>query len=236
MRHGDLMFYELKHTPYAEEMMDGTTLSIEELLLVESALDRINFLSGSFFRVAEWLADQYKVHHNSSREEFTFLDIGCGGGGLLRYLADFAFKKALSIKFFGVDTNSKLISIAQLKSKDKHFIEYSSERLETTIRSYSLIYSNLVLHHIAPEEIDAFLTLTKQRAKIATRHEDIARSIPGLLLAKIIPHLVTTSPIVHHDAVVSVYRSYSKSEWQDKALSCGYNCMQTFPQRVLLQT
>ncbi len=227
------MKQSLEHRPLAEERMDSLVLSKNEMLGVEQALNRINYLSGNFFRIAHWLRDEYRKKNSA---EFSFADIGCGGGGLLRYLESYARRNNFKVKFYGIDLNETLISIANSYNTKEESINYSRNCLEQTDSTYSLINTNLVLHHLLPEEIQAFLKLTKERATVGTRHEDLLRSRRGLYLASIFPKLVTKSAVVHHDAKVSVYRSYSREQWKLMANESGYEFKAIFPERALLTT
>ncbi len=225
----------LEQRPYLQELMDQKGLSLQELSAVEITLNRINYLSGNFYRTANWLKVQYKKLNHKLSEEFSFADIGCGGGGLLRYLHNFAKINNLNIKFYGIDLNKTLISIAESYNNESQ-INYSSERLEEVERNYSLINTNLVLHHLDPTEILPFLHLTKRKAVLAVRHEDLLRTKKGLLLANLFPKVITRSKVVHHDARVSVYRSYNHQEWERQAIESSYQVSKVFPERILLES
>ncbi len=75
------------------------------------------------------------------------LDLGCGNGRLIDLLKD------LDIKYVGIDSSEKLISLAKQKYPKHEFLKANALKLPFKDNSFDKIISIAVLHHIPSREL-----------------------------------------------------------------------------------
>jgi hypothetical protein len=100
-----------------------------------------------------------------------------------------------------------------------------------------IVTCSLFLHHLDPPDVVRTLSRCASAAGRRLLVHDLVRTRTGLALVYVIPRVVTTSPVVHTDAVLSVRAAYTRDELADLARSAGlqgFELRPSFPQRMLL--
>lgn len=75
------------------------------------------------------------------------LDLGCGNGRLTELLKD------LDIKYIGIDSSEKLISLAKKKYPNYEFLKADALKLPFENNSFDKVISIAVLHHIPSRKL-----------------------------------------------------------------------------------
>jgi hypothetical protein len=87
--------------------------------------------------------------------------------------------------------------------------------------AHDVVISSLFLHHLEDDQVVTLLsTLARARPRLVLI-DDLRRSRWGLALAFCASHLLSRSPVVHHDALVSVARAFRPSEVAALATCAG---------------
>jgi hypothetical protein len=81
--------------------------------------------------------------------------------------------------------------------------------------------SSLFLHHLDRERAVSLLGRMAQAARRLVLVNDLRRNIGGLVLVGVASHLVTTSSVVHVDAVRSVRAAFTLGEARSLAQDAG---------------
>lgn len=107
----------------------------------------------------------------------TILDIGCGGGDVLRRLALWAKHDGLTPCFVGADPDSRAIQYANTEPvpANTRFVCTTAQDLAAAGERFDIVLSNHVLHHLSDSEVTA---LCHDSTTLATRlvlHADIHR-------------------------------------------------------------
>lgn len=206
----------LRKRVHYEELMDQPDISRAELERSLSDLEIVNRWLGGMAAIRPHILPVMNRFH-------TILDVACGGGEVLRMLADCAREKALKVDFVGIDVNPRVIDIASSRSEANEnirFFQADARSLPFNDQSFDLVISSTFLHHLKPG--DAVLAL-KEAARV-TRHRmvfvDLIRSdicwIGILILSRLI-----FGRISHHDGPVSFRKAYIPSELLELASQAG---------------
>ncbi|MBA2333818.1 MAG: methyltransferase domain-containing protein, partial [Blastocatellia bacterium] len=101
--------------------------------------------------------------------EFSVLDVGCGSGELLRYVAEFARGSGRTARLTGIDLNE--ISASITSSVSHNFPEISSVsgdafKLPFADGEFDYSISSLFFHHLADDQIPLVLN---EMSRVASR-------------------------------------------------------------------
>jgi ubiquinone/menaquinone biosynthesis C-methylase UbiE len=93
------------------EIMDDFEM---EGLILQNALDKIASINRLLGGNKVTLDGVIKlIKSNPKQEKITIIDVGCGNGDMLRYLADYAKKNDLIFDLIGIDANNFTINHAK---------------------------------------------------------------------------------------------------------------------------
>lgn len=144
----------------------------------------------------------------------TLLDIGCGGGDLARSLVRWAARDGFQLQVTGIDPDPRAHAwavgrpgVAGLSFRQAH-----SRDLVAEGRSFDVVISNHVLHHLDEASLQAFLVDSRRLARVLVVHSDIARSRWAYLLFSVATRPFFPGSFIRADGLVSIRRSYTASE------------------------
>lgn len=142
----------------------------------------------------------------------TVLDIGCGGGDIARLLAGWSARDNLKVEITGIDPDGRACDHAsRRKTQSVNFRQAASADLVREGRSYDVVISNHVLHHLQPAQLAAFLADSQNLASRLCLHNDLRRSVAayGLFSLAALPF---RGSFIRPDGLVSIRRSYTVAE------------------------
>lgn len=135
------------------------------------------------------------------------VDIGCGTGYVLRWLARFG-SLGPDVELVGVDFNRDLIEeAAHLAAEEGLDVRFEHGDALRRKDGADIYISTGVLHHFEPEHLVEFFE--RQRDAKAIVHFDFRPSRLAWLGAWIFHELRMRHPLSRHDGVVSAIRAYS---------------------------
>ena len=135
------------------------------------------------------------------------VDIGCGTGYVLRWLARFESLGA-DVELVGVDFNRDLIEeAAHLATRESLNVRFEhGDALRREGDAAAIFISTGVLHHIEPDRLAEFFA--RQRESQAVVHVDFRPSRLAWLGSWTFHQLRMRHPLSRHDGVVSAQRAY----------------------------
>jgi SAM-dependent methyltransferase len=150
----------------------------------------------------------------------TVLDLACGGGDLTLALARRAAAAGLPIRVAGCDLSPTAVERAReaaaARGLDVPFFTHDAlagpPALTDTGQPYDVLTCSLFLHHLDEERAVALLTRMREQAGAAVLVHDLLRSKAGWLLAWLASRVLSTSPVVRTDALLSVEGALSFPE------------------------
>lgn len=164
----------------------------------------------------------------------TLLDIGCGGGDVPVMLSRWAARDGLRLEITAIDPDPRASRFAAERHSTTgvRFRQSTAAELAGEGLSYDLVVSNHVLHHLAEEELPAFLAESAALCHGTVIHSDLRRSTGAyaLFFAGSWPF---TGSFIRQDGLTSIRRSYNSAELQ-AAAPPGWHVHRRAPFRNLL--
>lgn len=162
------------------------------------------------------------------------LDVGCGGGDLVRRLARWTARDGLTASFVGIDTDPRAIEFAQrqptsdnilFSCTDSHALVLAKERFDVVI-------SNHVLHHLSDTERHVLCQDSAQLATQLALHNDIHRDDLAYALFPL-AGIVCRHSFIVEDGLRSIRRAFTQAELSKNCLS-GWEVTRSAPFRLQL--
>lgn len=214
----------------ARERMDDPALDGSVHVEALRGLARLNALSATSGLL--WRALRGRV---AERGKLRALDLACGGGDVTLALSR---RAGGALEIDGCDRSPTALEHARSQARRRgakvRFFEHDVLRGELP-GGYDVYICSLFLHHL--EEDQAVELLARMSLAQALLVHDLARCGPGLLLSRLVPPLVTRSPVVHEDAVLSVRNAFTPGEVRvltERAGLAGAHVSRHWPFRFLV--
>jgi 2-polyprenyl-3-methyl-5-hydroxy-6-metoxy-1,4-benzoquinol methylase len=208
-----MIFLNTKKRSNAVEIMDDFALEGETLRDALDKIAKINQLLGGNKLTLQGVA---KLLENTSKAtEIKIVDIGCGNGDMLRYLADYAKNNDWTFKLIGVDANNFTINHAINLSKEYSNISYLCEDIfdtEFDNLKYDIVLCTLTLHHFKENEIEKLMSQFFKNASIGIVVNDLQRSAVAYRLFQALCFVFQLNKMSREDGLVSILRGFKRSE------------------------
>ncbi len=201
------------------ELMDLPTAGEIETRHALREIDTINKLLGGYNVIFDAL-DQLQW----SNKTLTIVDLGCGGGDMLRAIADWALQRKRHVNLIGIDYNPVMTAYAREESIVFPNIHYRTmnvldERLLD--EKADVIINSLFCHHFDQEQLVTLMRRMHQLASQAVIINDIHRHWFAYYSIKVLTALFSRNALVRYDAALSVARSLTRREWQAVLADAG---------------
>lgn len=143
----------------------------------------------------------------------TVLDIGCGGGDLAVMLAGWAARDGKAMRITGIDPDPRAAQFARRRPAmpGVEFRQAHSGDLVSEGRSFDVVISNHVLHHLAPDELQQLLAHSEILAAGKALHNDLVRN-PAAFALFSVAALPFRHSFIREDGLTSIRRSYTPAE------------------------
>ncbi|MEM0995073.1 MAG: methyltransferase domain-containing protein [Bacteroidota bacterium] len=206
------MLVDLTHRSEEEEIMDDLDSSGEIIDQTLKELEIINRLLGGNQISVKALV---QLLQQSAKKEITLLDLGCGGGDILMLMADWARKHNYTIHFIGIDANPSIVAYA--RNNCKAYPEISFQCLNIFSAEYreldcDVVHASLFTHHFTQEQLFDLFQIFKQQAQLGIIINDLHRHTLAYYSIKWLTKFFSKSPMVQHDAALSVARSFRRDD------------------------
>lgn len=212
---------DLSRRSTESEWLDDADVNPAELALVLHDLARFNGAMLGYWPVITWLRRATKDAR--SDQAFTLVDVGCGYGDLLRVIRRWARKRGLSIKLIGLDLSRQTIAIARAASDDADEIDYQVADVFEFRSSVPVdfVVSSLLTHHLSDAMIVKFLRWMENTARKGWLVYDLQRHVVPYLFIGLMGKLTRLNKTVIHDGKISVARSLTRVEWNQRIAAAG---------------
>lgn len=191
------------------ERMDDPTCDPERLANTYRQFAMVNRLVGG------WDAAYRRHLRPLTRpgEPLRLLDLGCGGGDLLVWLADRFRRDGAEVEALGADPDERAIRFARERPAPPgvRFVRADAARLVVAGERFDVVVSNHLLHHLGDAEVT---TLCRELERLGPRlvlHNDIRRSDVALALFPL-SSLAFRRSFVTGDGLRSIRRSFTAAE------------------------
>lgn len=194
------------------EKMDDFSISGLELRKTLITLGRINKWLGGNRVTMNGMKEVLNGH--PKEETITILDLGCGGGDILRDVAEFGKQKGYSFKIIGVDANKSTLGYAKELSQsfpDIGFLHCDIFSEEFQRMEYDLVLTSLFFHHFDDKQLESLIKGILEKASIGIVVNDLHRHAMAYFLFRLLC-LFTTNNMVREDGLISILKGFKRDE------------------------
>jgi 2-polyprenyl-3-methyl-5-hydroxy-6-metoxy-1,4-benzoquinol methylase len=210
------------------ELMDESA-SYEQFRGCLRDLERVNRTVLAYRPTLQWL----KQFSGLSVSPLHILDVGSGGGDVLRRIERWARARNVSVQLTGLDLNPHSARAARESAPAASRIEWVTSDVfaYTPRRRVDLIISSIFTHHLADPDIVRFIQWMEQTATRGWFINDLSRGWQSWYLFRMLARLMRWHPFVVHDGPISIQRSFRPEDWRRYLAAAGLttNQAQIFP-------
>jgi SAM-dependent methyltransferase len=188
------------------ELMDGDC-SYEEFRDCLRSLETVNRWLLGYRPTLTWL----EWLPRGLREPMHIVDVGCGGGDLLRQISTWARRRGTAVQLTGIDLNPYAARAAAESTPREFGIEWitGDAMLFQPKKKIDIVVSSLTAHHLEDDEVVALLRWMEATAQEGWFINDLERAEWSYRLFG----WVRWHPIVRHDGPVSFRRAFRREDW-----------------------
>jgi 2-polyprenyl-3-methyl-5-hydroxy-6-metoxy-1,4-benzoquinol methylase len=192
------------------ELMDGDC-SYEDFRDCLRSLEKVNRWLLGYRPTLAWLE---RLSHGS-RDPVHIVDVGSGGGDLLRQIAGWARRRGLAVRLTGIDLNPYAACAAAESTPKELGIEWvtGDALMYRPEKPVDIVVSSLMAHHLEDEEIITLLRWTEATAQVGWFINDLERSEWSCRMFGRLGRMVGWHRYVRHDGPVSFRRAFWEEDW-----------------------
>ena len=199
----------------ATEIMDDFSISGKILRNTLNTLAHINKWLGGNKVTLNGL--KKVINNHPKREPIIIVDLGCGGGDILRKVSKYGKKEGYLFKLIGIDANKDATVYAREISKNYPEISFIncdvfSEEFESV--KCDIVLTTLFLHHFKEDQIIDLLSSLKKRAKLGIVVNDLHRHPTAYYLFKLVCLTIKNKMIIE-DGLTSILRGFKRKELEN---------------------
>lgn len=191
------------------EWMDAGRLGAVELETCLRHIAAINRLSGAYRPTLAWLSRLSRPNR-----PLRLLDIGCGYGDMARRIARWAEGQGRALEILAADLNPRAVRVARAATPPGLPISYACADVFALEEPQDVIISSLFAHHLDHDGVVRFLRWMEAHAAQGWFVNDLHRHALPYRVARLAAAALPVSPIVAHDAPVSVARAFTPADWR----------------------
>ncbi len=192
------------------ELMDGDC-SYEEFRECLRSLEQINRWLLGYRPTLAWLERLPR----GLRDPVHILDVGSGGGDLLRQIASWARRRGIAVQLTGIDLNPYAArAAAEFTPKELGITWVTSDAMVyRPEKPIDIVVSSLLAHHLEDEEIVALLRWMEATVQVGWFINDLERAERCCRMFGWVARVLGWHRFVRHDGPVSFRRAFRKEDW-----------------------
>jgi len=173
-------------------------------------LEQVNRWSLGYRPTLAWL--DRLVDFARTGEPLRIVDVGCGGGDLLRRLDEWARRRGVEVKLVGVDLNPYAARAAREFGGDDG-IEWVTGNAFSYPGDVDVAVSSLFTHHLEETEVVRFLEWMELKARRGWFVNDLCREAVPYYAFGVLAKVAGCHRFVQHDGPVSFRRAFREDDW-----------------------
>jgi len=193
------------------ELMDGDC-SYGDFHGCLRSLEQINRWLMGYRPTLSWLK---RLPHGLA-DPLHIVDVGCGGGDLLRKIAGWARKRGTVVQLTGIDLNPFAARAAAESTPEELEIAWvtGNALMYRPEKPVDIVVSSLTAHHLEDEEIVALLRWMEATAQVGWFINDLERSEWSCRMFAWVERLAGWHRFVRHDGPASFRRAFRQEDWE----------------------
>jgi SAM-dependent methyltransferase len=169
--------------------------------------------------------------HEAQRIPLRILDVGFGGGDMLRRIERWAAQRNLPVQLTGIDLNPYAARAAAEFTPPGSRIQWLTGDAYSYTEPVDIILSALLTHHLETPDLVRFLAWSDATARRGWFINDLCREPVPARLFTLLAGTLRWHRFVQHDGPVSFRRSFREPDWQHLLTASGVPLAQTSLQR-----
>lgn len=165
------------------------------------------------------------LRNHDLEREISIVDLGCGGGDMLRIIADWGARNNVRLKLSGIDANPNVVAFARRNVPElppETFQAVNIFSKEFAQQRYDVVIGTLFFHHFTDEQLISFFKKLRQQLNIGLIINDLHRHYLAYYSINLLTALFSKSSMVKYDAPLSVLRGFSRREMEGILKSAGF--------------
>jgi 2-polyprenyl-3-methyl-5-hydroxy-6-metoxy-1,4-benzoquinol methylase len=194
--------------------MDGDC-SYEDFRGCLRSLEQINRWLLGYRPTLAWLKRLSDGSRDPVHIPLNIVDVGSGGGDLLRQIAGWARRRGIAVELTGIDLNPYAArAAAESTPKELGIAWVTGDALAyRPEKPVDIVVSSLMAHHLEDEEIVALLRWMEATAHLGWFINDLERSERSCRMFGWVAGVATWHRFVRHDGLVSFRRAFREEDW-----------------------
>jgi SAM-dependent methyltransferase len=199
------------------ELMDQPC-SYDELRDCLRDLEKANRLTFTYRPTLSWLSRLPRFDR-----PLHIVDIGCGGGDMLRAIRRWAERRKVPVRLTGIDLNPYAASIADERTSAAMEIEWLTGDVfgYAPAEGVDIFISSLLTHHLTNSEIVDLLRWQTSSARVGWFVNDLHREPNPFRAFQLLARVMKWHPFVRHDGPLSIRRSFQPEDWRQLCRGAG---------------
>lgn len=155
---------------------------------------------------------------NNPDKLYYIVDLGCGSGDTMKYIASWARRNGYKVTFTGVDINPRMIGYLKEHCKDYPEITGVTSdcfKYMKTSTPIDIVVCSLFCHHLTDEQLLNLFVQCKTTVRVGFVVNDIKRSLFAFISVWLFTRMLFASKLAKNDGPVSVLRAFTKKDLRD---------------------
>jgi len=195
-----------------EELMDDLSADGPVISQTLRELETINRWLGGNFVTIDGIV---KLIRRKEPKKLKIADLGCGGGDMLKLVAQWAKKKDLEVELIGFDANPHIVKYAEENCQDFDNISFEEQDIFSEAfkeREFDIILCTLFTHHFSCPSLVEIFQQFKRQSKYGVVINDLHRHPLAYHSIKLLVNSFSKSEMVKNDGPLSVLRSFKRKD------------------------
>ena len=157
-------------------------------------------------------------------KECQIVDLGCGSGDVLRFVAQWARSNQYKVKLTGVDLNADAIKYLVDKSSEYPEIKGIKANYEDFLENANdidILHCGLFCHHLSNKKLENLFRYVKTNSVRGIVINDLQRNPIAYYLVWFLTRLLNGTALSKHDGPVSVLRAFKRRELESVIRQAG---------------
>ncbi|EMI18042.1 Methyltransferase type [Rhodopirellula maiorica SM1] len=201
------------------ELMDDPDLPRDQHELALKGLSRLNRFTG----VAGLMYRHLRRRTATIADRpLRILDVASGAGDVPIYWARRARRDGIAMEITMLDVSPVAVQTQQRRAAEAQVTVQSVQAdclAHPLPRGFDVVTSSLFMHHLSDEQVETLLRAMKLATDGGILICDLHRSRLNLAMVAFAGRVLSRSPVVHTDSVLSVQGAYTHAEFQALAQS-----------------
>jgi 2-polyprenyl-3-methyl-5-hydroxy-6-metoxy-1,4-benzoquinol methylase len=200
-----------------QEWMDDETATQADF---DAALTDLAKLARLTFGYRPTLRYLDRVVAANNAKSLSILDIGAGGGDMLRAIAAWGARRNIALDLTGLDRSPWTATHAARLGTPARWITADLFDLPEA-EKFDVITCALFTHHLDAASLQRFLLFLETHARLGWIISDLHRHRISWLGLWVGTRALRLAPMVIHDSTISVARSFTRADWHAALENAG---------------